>query len=343
MPMWNRKYREFVLQVFGALAAVALAATAHAAGAPLAEVDGATITADEVEGPLAGQLARLQEQIYNVKRQKLDALIAERLLAKEAARRGISVQALLDAEVTSKVALVTEQEVEAVYQANKGKLRGEEAAARQQVRMQLQNQKLAAAREAFVQGLRAQARVVVHLKAPEAPRAGIAVDEALVKGAASAPVTIVEFTDYHCPFCKRAQATLTGLQSRYGDRIRLAHKDFPIDQLHPSARRAHEAARCAHDQGKFWLYRTLLFNNAPAASPDNLNAYARLIGLDAVAFEQCLASGKYQAAVQADVEEGTRAGVTGTPAFFVNGRMISGAQPLERFVSVIDDELTRAR
>jgi len=310
-------------------------------GEPLAEVDGQAITAEEVEQAIGAQLNRLQEQIYAVKRQKLEQLINERLVAKEAARRGVSVPALLDAEVISKVGLVTEQEIENFYQANKAQQKGEEASFREQIRGYLQSQKLAARGEAFVRSLRAQAKIVMNLPPPPVFRAQVAADGAPFRGAAGAPVTIVEFEDFHCPFCKRVQSTVGEVLSRYGDKVRVAHKDFPIDQLHPQARKAHEAARCAGDQGKFWPYHDLLFANAPKASPENLKAYAQEAGLELPAFEQCLASGKHQAAVQKDIEDGVRAGVTGTPTFFVNGRPFAGVQPLESFARVIEEELAR--
>jgi protein-disulfide isomerase len=245
--------------------------------------------------------------------------------------------------VTTKVEPVTKQEIETFYQANKARLKGEEAALREQIRAHLQNQKLAARREAFVQSLRSQAEVVVHLKAPPVFRAEVCVDGAPVKGSATAPVTIVEFSDFHCPFYKRVLPTLGQLEAQYGDKVELVFRDYPIDNLHPGARKAHEAARCANDQGKFWAYHDALFANAPKASPEQLKTYAQEVGLDVLAFEQCVNSGTYQAVVQRDVEEGTRVGLTGTLAFFINGRLVSGAQPLESFVRVIEEELARAR
>lgn len=334
-----------VLWTFPLLMALALpvAAQTPAKSEPLAEVDGEVITAEEVERALGASLAKLQEQIYTLKRQTVETLIAERLLAKEAAKRGVSVSALLEAEVTGKAGLVTVEELEAFYQANRARLTGDEATVREQLRGHLQNQRLAARREDFLQALRSQATVLVHLKPPLVFRAQVAVDGAPSKGSAMAPVTIVKFEDFHCPFCKRVQPTLTQLLARYGEKVKLVHRDFPIDSLHPAARNAHEAARCANDQGKFWAYHEALYANAPKASPEQLRAYAQEVGLNLPAFDQCLSSGKHRAAVQKDVEEGTRAGVTGTPAFFINGRLLSGAQPLESFARVIEEELARLR
>jgi protein-disulfide isomerase len=322
---------------------LAVAAQTPAASESLAEVDGEAIAAEEVEKAIAAQLSKLEEQIYDLKRQQVEALITERLLSREAAKRGMTVQALLDAEVTTKVAPVTEQQIETFYQANKPQLKGDEATVREQIRAHLEKQKLAARREAFVQSLRSQATVVVHLKAPAVFRADVSVDGAPFKGSATAPVTIVEFSDFHCPFCKRVLPTLSQLESQYGDKVKLVFRDYPIDNLHPAARKAHEAARCANEQGKFWAYHDALFANAPKASPEQLKTYAQEVGLDVPAFEQCFNSGTYQAAVQKDVEEGTRVGVTGTPAFFINGRLVSGAQLLEKFVRVVEEELVRAQ
>ncbi|MGZ8532966.1 MAG: thioredoxin domain-containing protein [Candidatus Binatia bacterium] len=314
----------------------------HAAGDTLAEVDGVAVTSEDVEKTIAPQLSKLEEQIYSLKRQRIEALINERLLAKEATKRGVSVPALLDAEVTAKVGLVTEQEIEKVYQENRAQFKGEESNLRDQIRTHLQNQKLGTKRDEFLKALRSQAKVVVNLKPPPVFRVAVTVDGSPFKGPAKAPVTIVEFSDFHCPFCRRVIPTLAQLESQYGEKIKLVFRDFPIESLHPGATKAHEAARCANEQGKFWLYHDKLFAGPSNASPELFNGLAKELGLDAVAFETCLGSGKYQAAIKQDIEEGNRAGVTGTPAFFINGRLISGAQPVEVFARVIDDELARS-
>ena len=342
--MMDRRSLRVAIVVWVLTAAGITAAAAQAADKPqpLAEVNGEAISAEEVDKALRPQLSKLEEVIYNLKRQRVEALIRDRLLAQEAKRRGIPVQALLDAEVTSKVGLVTEQEVEQFYQANKSRITGDEAQAREQIRSRLQGQKLAAKREELINSLRSKAKVVVHLEAPPASRAEVGVDGAPARGSAKAPVTIVEFSDFLCPFCKRAQSTLSEVAAKYGDEVRFVFRDFPVEQLHPGARKAAEAARCAGDQGKFWPYHDVLFEKAKG-TPDDLKAYARQVGLDAATFENCLTSAKHAGTVQKDLEEGARLGINGTPTFFVNGRMIVGAQPLEAFVQVIEDELSRAK
>ena len=126
---------------------------------------------------------------------------------------------------------------------------------------------------------------------------------------------------------------------RYRGRIKLIYRDLPLEHIHPQARPAAEAARCAGDQSKFWEYHDVLFKESPKLSPDNLKKYATQVGLNTAEFETCLSSGAHKAAVQKDLNEGKKLGITGTPAFFINGRPLSGAQPLEAFVRVIEEEL----
>jgi protein-disulfide isomerase len=181
----------------------------------------------------------------------------------------------------------------------------------------------------------------VNLKPPPIQRVEVSVQGAPVKGGDKAPVTIVEFSDFHCPFCKQVVSTLAKLESQYGDKVKLAFRDFPIDSLHPGASQAHEAARCADEQGKFWAYHDKLFASPLKSSPEIFKGFAKEVGLEPVAFETCLSRGKHQAAIKKDIDDEQRLGVAGTPAFFINGRLFTGAQPLEAFARVIDEELAR--
>ena len=307
----------------------------------LAELDGVAITSEEVDKALGAPLNRLQEQIYTLKRQKIAALIDERLLAREAFKRDLSVQELLDHEVVAKAAPVTEQEIDGAYSALPPQQKTDERAARQRLTIQLRDQRIAARTQIFLEALRSEAKITMRLQAPPVFRADVSSDESPIRGAKSARVTIVEFQDFHCPFCERVQPTLAQLMSQYGERVKIVYRDFPIDQLHPQARSAHEAARCAKDQGKFWEYHDVLFAGPKEGNPEKLKAYARETGLDMDRFERCLSERTYRTAVQKDIDDGLRAGVTGTPTFFVNGRQLSGAQALATFARLVDEELAR--
>ncbi|MGH7146850.1 MAG: thioredoxin domain-containing protein [Nitrospiraceae bacterium] len=304
-------------------------------------MNGDSVTVEDLDHALGVKLTKLQEQIYTLKREQLDTLIAQRLLTQEANRRGMSVAALLDEEVTAKVGLVTETEIETVYQANRSNSQGNENERKEKIRASLQQRKLAAQREQYVKALRAKGNVVDRLQPPPILRVEVATDGAPIRGEKDAVVTVVEFSDFHCPFCKRVQPTLSQLLDRYPGKVKLAFRDFPLGQLHPQASRAAEAARCAQDQGKFWEYHDVLFAQAPKAAEDDLNHYGEQVGLDSKEFTNCLFQSIHHEAVQRDLDEGSRLGVEGTPAFFINGRFLSGAQPLEEFVRMIDEELAR--
>ncbi len=309
------------------------------AARPVAVVNGEAISAADLEHALADQLDRLQAQLYESKRRKLDELIESRLLAQEAARRSLSVDALLEAEVNSKLPAVTDEEVHTFYEANKKNIEGEEAARREEIRDYIRGQKQAARRKEFVDSLRQQATVAIQLELPPFYRASVSTEGAPARGPATAPVTIIKFEDFHCPFCRRAHATLQALQARYGDKLRIVHKDLPLEGLHPGATRSHVAARCAGEQGKFWEYQDKLYEIAPKPTPDKLKGVAQELGLDVAAFDTCLAGNKYDAAIEKDFAEAEALGITGTPGFFINGRVLRGAQPIDNFVRIIEQEL----
>ena len=173
----------------------------------------------------------------------------------------------------------------------------------------------------------------------EAPRTRVDLPaDAPSTGPASAPVTIVEFTDYQCPFCHRAQTVMDQILARYKGRVRLVHLAFPLEG-HPGAVPAAKAARCAGEQGKFREYHHGLMTAPGLLDDADLKARAAKLGLKAAEFGSCLASDRHEAAIRASFEQGVSLGVSGTPAYFVNGRMLSGARPYEEFAQVIDAEL----
>lgn len=307
----------------------------------LAEVNGKEISAEEMERTLEVQLAQLEEQMYQLKRQRLDALIAERLLKQEAERRAISLQVLLDLEINTKAGAVSEKDIEAFYQANQSQIGGQlDTNLKERIRSYLQTQRVNARRDEFIQSLRATAKIEVNLPLPVV-RIKTGIEGAPIKGATDAPVTIIEFSDFHCPFCSKVQSTLNQVLARYGDKVKLVYRHYPIDQLHPQAHRAAEAAACANEQGQFWTYHDKLYANGPDANPDKLRSLAQSSGLDVPAFVQCLSSGKHRTTIQKDINEALRLGINGTPAFIINGRWLSGAQPLENFIRVIEEELAQ--
>jgi len=165
-----------------------------------------------------------------------------------------------------------------------------------------------------------------------------------VLGDPKAPVTMVEFSDFQCPYCKQYHdTTFSRLKQTYIDtgKVKYVYKDFPLSQLHPRAQASAEAAQCAHEQGKFWEYGDILFKNQQALADENLKQYAVDLKLDTKAFDACYSSGKYRADIAGDQQAGIAAQVTGTPGFAINGQRLDGALPYEKFQQVIDEALAK--
>jgi protein-disulfide isomerase len=225
------------------------------------------------------------------------------------------------------------------YDENKTRLQGDFKSLEDQIKNYLNAQRVQARQQEFLKSLRASARIEVFLTPPPIVRSEVATFGAPVRGASDAPVTIVEFSDFHCPFCRKIQQVLDQVRVKYGDKIQIVYRDFPLDNLHPQARAAAEAGQCATEQGKFWEFHDKVFKNDPDASPATLDRFAKEAGMDVSAFAACRISGKYKTSVQTSNQEGAKLGITGTPTFFINGRILVGAQPLEAFARIIDEEL----
>jgi len=167
-------------------------------------------------------------------------------------------------------------------------------------------------------------------------------DATRLRGSSQAPVMIVEFSDFQCPFCRKVQGTLKSLLERYQGQVSLAYRDFPLRGMHSQAEIASEASRCAGEQGKFWEYHDLLFANPEKLNHHGLGELAASSNLDEQRFDACLSSRKYADQIEQDIQDGIRAGVEGTPGIFINGILLSGAQPQAVFEKIIQTELETA-
>jgi protein-disulfide isomerase len=304
--------------------------------APIAIVGGQPIHEKDIAPHIQGQLRDLRNQEYQIKSQIVEGLINQKLVAAEAEKRGLTVDKLMAEEVEAKVADPTDGEVEAFYLAQKDRINSPLESVKAQLRQNLKQARMNEARQDLFKRLRAKSDVTILLRPPKTE---VTYDDTRLKGDPNAPITIVEFSDFQCPYCQRAQATLDEVMTKYGNQVKLAFRDYPLTQIHPQAHSAAEASRCAADQGKFWLYHDALWANFGKLDTAALAGHAKATGLDESAFQACLAAGKHKAAVASDLQDGTNAGVTGTPAFFINGVFLNGAQPLSAFEKIIDEEL----
>ena len=310
---------------------------------PAARIGDRVVTVKELEdrwrATNPADHAEVTQKLYDGRRGALEELVAEALLTQAAKSSGMSPEAWAEAEVSKRLSPVTEAEVVAFYQGNVNQMQGRALdVMAPAIRRYLTEQRETEARQALLNELRKTGPEVRLLFS--APRIGVALaatDPAL--GPASAPVTLIEFSDFQCPFCQRVSPTLKQVKAKYGDKVRIVWKDFPLTQIHPQAFKASEAAHCAGEQGKYWEYHDRLFGNQQALQAADLKRYATDLSLDATRFNACLDSSKYGERVRDGVAQGTALGVSSTPTIYINGRVLSGAQPFEAFTAVIDEEL----
>ncbi|MBI1827049.1 MAG: DsbA family protein [Planctomycetes bacterium] len=337
--MTKRMLGLFIVAGAGMLCSTWALADAKSDKGVAATIGDKPVTLEELDVKILKGNMKLAQQLYDARKAALDELILEKALGDESKAAGTTTDQLMKKKIQEKVTPPTDAEVEAYFNANQGRMQGKPLTEMApQIKSMLSSQKEADVKGKLLTELKSKANVKVML---EVPRIEVAVGPTdPSKGPKDARVTVIEFSDFQCPFCSRGAATFKQIHEVYGDKVRIVFREFPLG-MHQRAQPAAEAAECANEQGKFWEYHDKLFGNQQKLADEDFNKYAEEVGLNVEQFKACYSTGKFKADVQKDVAEGSKAGVTGTPAFFVNGRFVSGAQPLETFKTMIDEELSR--
>lgn len=305
----------------------------------VATFNGGKVTAAELEKEARPQLAELENKMFQTKRQVLEQMAMERIVKAEAAKANLSDQDYIRKRIDeAPVQPPTEAQERQFYERLKsgGQIPPDATfeSLKDRIAQALVNQQRQTQMQKVVQELQKQANLKIDLPQPRVQVAA----EGPARGPKDAPITIVEFSDFECPYCGAAHDTVEQVMSTYAGKVRLVYRQFPLS-FHPHAAKAAEASLCAADQGKFWEYHDVLFKNQKKLEPTDLKAHATEVGIDSQKFGQCLDSGDKKKAVDADQQAGLQAGVGGTPAFFINGIFLNGAQPIDEFKKVIDGEL----
>ena len=312
------------------------------ATAEVARLGDIVVTLGEVDAAWnrndAGSRLRMLQQLYDARRRVLDFVIGNHLIEREATARGVSRDELLAEELPPRTLPITDEEVELVYERNLEAL-GDRTLddLRLEIEAAIERQRPAQALQQFMAELSREADDIVLSLDPPRQRVEVMPDDPS-RGPINAPIVLVEFSDFQCPFCQRATGTLDELFDRYGDQIRFVYKDYPLPS-HPQAFKAAEAGNCAHEQGMFWEFHDKMFVSQDALDVPSLNTYATELGLDTAAFSTCLDEGRYTQQVQRDLQIGQQYGVSSTPTVFINGRPVMGAAPLDSFDQIIREEL----
>jgi len=305
-------------------------------------LDGRNVTVAELHAHMQKQfleelLRQPESQLFEMRERAARDLVQRYVIDTAAEEAGMTAEALLE-KVTADAPLATIEDVSAWYTENQARLRGarlEDVAP--QIKDMLDSEAKSRTWAEFI-GPRTEA--LDFLIALEPPRITLEATR-LIRGKTDAPVTIMSFSDYQCPYCIRSEPVLAEVLERYPEQVRLVHRHFPLDNIHPLARAASEAAMCADEQQGFWEFHDAIFARDGRLTAESFVEIGTELGLDLDALGQCMGERRYEAFVQADFRAGEEAGVTGTPAFFVNGISLKGARDADEISRVVESELAR--
>ena len=318
-------------------------------GKTVAVVEGVAISEDELSKAAASDLDQLELQKmqadasyargkHQILEDALKKLVDDKLVDAEARRLGITRQELLTREVDNKVKDPTPEEINQFYEGNKDRIRAPKEQVSAQISGYLREQAYNRVKDELINRLMKDKKVTISFEPlrTDLPIAGLP-----VRGPEKAPVTIVEFSDFQCPFCRSFNDTLMRAMKEFGPQVNIIYKQLPLLEIHPMAEKAAEASLCAHEQGKFWQLHDIMFKDQTKLKVEDLKTDAAGLGLDTATFNACLDSGKYAQRIRQDIRESAAVGVSGTPAIFINGRFLSGARPYEEIAGIIREELRK--
>jgi protein-disulfide isomerase len=306
--------------------------------------DGGSITYAEGTKLATGQLVQMKAEYltnkYKTETNSIEQTIMEKLFEAEMKKQGLSSQEeLLKKEVEDKAESPDPAEIAVMYKQFKDRLQGMNLEqATPLISQQLVQQKQGERFQVYIQELKKQYNVSVSLPYPEVPRVQVSADDDPFLGTDGAPIEIIQFAEFQCPYCGKAGEAIDQVMEEYKGKVKMVYRDFPLG-FHDRAIPAAVAANCSGEQGKYWEMHKLLMNNQRALTENDLTGHATTLGLDMTKWNTCRKDPSQEAEVRKDMADGSEVGVTGTPAFFINGIMLSGALPFSEFKTIIDQEL----
>jgi protein-disulfide isomerase len=303
-------------------------------GSVVLEVNGAELTLANMEQKHPFKLFQARNAFYQNENNALNEFATEYLLEQEAQKEHVTVDELLERHANSVIPKEepSEEALRLYYEGIESKQPFQEM--RAGILDHIRQTRVAKAKAAYIESIRSKATVAIHLTPP---RAVVSLKDTPVRGPENAPVTIVEYADYECPYCQQSQAALDKLEAEYKGKVTFAYKDMPLP-MHPHAEKAAEAAHCAGAQGKYWEYHDLLFTSKKLEN-SQLKEAAGALKLDIKAFEKCLDSGEQAAAVRAQLADAQNLQLQGTPSFLINGQFFAGTFTYEQLQHIVDEAL----
>lgn len=306
-----------------------------------AKVGEVEITNAELQDGIESELFEAETKVFDIKFNRLKALLLQKFMDKDSRKKGLSNDEFLEKYIAKDVK-ISEKEIDAFIKDQNIPSEHINPQVREKIRSYLEMERKKEAVDNWIAEQTKKNPVEVYIQKPRRPTFPVEVGNAPVTGGKDAKVTIVEFSDFQCPFCAKGADILTALKKKYGNKIKVAFKNFPLP-FHNHAEEAAVAGLCANEQGTnfFWKMHDAMFANQDSLDTEGLKKTAKKIGLKPDEFEKCLSEKKYLSQVKQDMEEGRKIKVKSTPTFFINGQLINGAQPVEVFSEIIDEELAR--
>lgn len=307
----------------------------------VAKVSNTTITESDAFKDIQSEIYEAELKVYELKMNKLKALVLEKLMDQDPKKKGMTNDAYLDKFIVSKI-VISEDKIAAFIKERKIPTKHINDQMKGRIRQFLSVDLKKKAIDTWMTKQTSKEAIEIYIKKPSRPVFDVNVGDAPFAGGADAKVTVVEFSDFQCPYCAKGASVLTELKKKYGSRIKIVFKNFPLP-FHNHAQKAAEAGLCANEQGvkKFWSLHDKMFADQTKLDKAGLVQSAKSLGLDTGKFSKCLDSGKFADKIKADMKDGQNAGVKSTPTFFVNGKMVNGAQPVEIFSELIDADLAK--
>jgi len=305
----------------------------------VATINGKSITLNELNGGIKTPLYDAQMKVYDLQYSQLQNLLLQEFSKTHPLGKNLSFPAFMEKHVV-KNTTVTEQMVSQFIKINKIPASKINAHYRGQVTKYLRSDLIKKQVTIWFEKESKKHKVVINLKRPERPRINVPVGLSPTLGDKNAKITIIEYSDFQCPYCAKAEETVQELLKKYGKDIRLVYKQYPLS-FHKEAFKASEASLCANEQSNefFWKLHDEMFNDIRHLKVGELKGKAEKLGMNKKQFSDCIKSGKYTAQVNAEIAEGNKYGVSSTPMFFVNGIVVKGAKPFSEFEKIILEEL----
>ncbi len=299
------------------------------------------ITHAELTSGIETEIYEEEKKIFDIKYDQLKTLIIEKAMEADPKKKGLTNDEYLEKYIVGNVK-VSDTDMNKFIEEKKIPKEHINPQIKERIKSFLIGEKKRDAVDSWLAEKTKSQPVEVYLSKPRRPSFNVEVGDAPIKGNKDAKVTIVEFSDFQCPFCAKGTEVIDGITKKYGNKVKIAFKNFPLP-FHKQAKQAAIAGLCAQEQGddKFWKLHDKMFSDQTKLDKDSLKSSAKSLGLDSEKFNKCLDENKHDAKVESDIESGKKVGVKSTPTFFVNGKLISGAQPLEVFSEIIDEELNQ--